>query len=99
MTARVAAAALALLLGACGGAGSQSQIGVVIAVDGDLTHVASFTLRTPAGEDLVLVPAPDARFDGAPLSHLIEHLRSGEPVRVVYRTEDDRLVATRLGDA
>jgi hypothetical protein len=38
--------------------------------------------------------------DGAPLSHLSEHIRSGVPVVVAYtRIEDGTLVAVAVDDA
>jgi hypothetical protein len=72
----------------------------VIDVEGDLLTVDRFVVVTSEGERLVLVPAPSVRFhDGAPLSHLTEHLRSGQAIEVRYRRLDDgTLSALRIDD-
>ena len=74
--------------------------GVVVDVQGDLVDVDRFTVVTTDGDRMDFVPAPDVRFhDGAPLSHLTEHLRNGEPIEVTYRTLDDgTLAAMRVED-
>jgi hypothetical protein len=89
-----------LVVAAC--AGPQERVdGVVVAVDGDLAGVASFEIVTGTGERLAFVPDPglDAFDDGAPLSHLAEHLRTGVRVRITYEERDDRLVAVAVADA
>jgi hypothetical protein len=64
---------------------------VVVGVEGDLSSVISFEVLSPAGDRLTFVPGPDlAGFrHGGPLTHLSEHLRTGEPIRVTY-TESDK---------
>jgi hypothetical protein len=89
-----------LVVTAC--AGPQERVdGVVVAVDGGLSGVVSFEIVTETGERLALVPDPalDAFDDGAPLSHLAEHLRTGVRVRVTYEERNDRLVAVAVRDA
>lgn len=88
------AATLALLLAAAATAtacrGPEQRVsGVVVAVDGDLEAVRSFTLVTGDGERLTFRPAPGLdRFEhGAPLPHLTEHLRTGDRVRVTYQED------------
>ena len=68
---------------------SQSVAGVVVAVDGDLHHVESFTIRTEDGTDLSFAPKVDARFDGGPFGHVRDHLASGTPILLEYRSLDD----------
>lgn len=75
--------------------------GVVIAVEGNLAAIESFTIRTPDGEDLTLVPAPDLLFDGvAPISHVRDHFVSGAPVTVTFLTVEDGFpTVIAIGDA
>ena len=54
--------------------------GVVSSVEGSLDEVTGFTLLVE-GSELEFVPVPDGDYD-FPLSHLREHLRTGEPVLV-----------------
>lgn len=99
--ARLVAAAV-LVVAACSGGGDAGTVtGVVIDVVGDLTSVESFTLRLDGGLDRTFEPAQGVVFgDGAPLSHLSDHLLSGEPVSVLYRTRDDgTLIALEVRDA
>ncbi len=98
MIRRILAVAILLTLVACGG--RDSTRGVVIEVEGDLTEVTGFLLRLPDGSDLRLRPAAGILFhDDAPLSHLRDHLRSGEPVEVEYEVlENGTAVAYRIGD-
>lgn len=93
------AAITCIALVACSG-GDPVVSGVVVGVDGDLTTVNSFQVRSTDGDLLVFVPAPGIRFHGsAPLSHLTDHLVSGEIVEIEYETlNDGTLVATRVGD-
>ncbi len=88
---------LAVLVASC--AGGASAVGVVVEIDGDLETVRSFVLRTGDGEELTFVPDASADFDGAPLSHLRDHLRSGEEVRVDYEEREGTRIALRISDA
>ncbi len=88
--------ALVLVVTSCVGA-SKSVTGLVVGVDGDLTTVRSFTVQTEDGP-LTFVPDPNGSF-AFPLPHLGAHLRSGEPVRVVYEERDDTLIALQVDDA
>lgn len=95
---------LATVGSACGtandSAGAESASGVVVAVDGDLTVINSFSVLLSDGSTLLLVPADGLLFDGSsPLSHVRDHLVSGAPVRVEYHTAGGALVATAVGDA
>lgn len=90
----------AALLPACGGDGDEVTA-VVVEVDGDLTSVDRFVVRLPDGTDQPLVPAPGIRFHGdASITHVRDHLRSGEPVVIVYEVLDDGTwVALEVRDA
>lgn len=96
------AAALGLLavvlVGCAPPATSGTAVGVVVAVDGDLTSVEGFTITTALRERMTFVPAPDGDF-AFPLPHLQAHVRSGDPVVVDWEREDDVLWATFIDDA
>lgn len=78
--------------------GTGTAEGVVVAVEGDLTEVVSFTLVTSDEERLEFVPDPEAGNPDFPLMHLSEHLRSGDPVEVRYEERDGILWATWVED-
>ena len=64
--------------------------GVVIKIEGGITEVNGFLLQLPDGTDLRLRPAEGVLFhDSAPIGHIRDHLRSGEPVEVEYELLDD----------
>lgn len=74
--------------------------GVVIAVEGGLRAIDSFTVLVGSGEQMTFDPVPGLLFDGGPLSHLREHLLDGVPVYVIYTVEPDGTnVAIEVGDA
>ena len=79
----------------------ETVTGVVIAVEGNLAGIDSFVIRLPDGSDLTLVPIEGLLFDGvAPLSHVRDHLVSGNPVSVKYLTSSEgQPIATAVGDA
>jgi len=86
---RFLAAALLVMIVSCGG-GRDKARGVVIEVEGGITDITGFLLRLPDGRDLRLRPADGVLFhENAPLGHLRDHLRSGEPVEVEYEILDD----------
>ncbi len=89
-----------VLATACSGTAELEVDGVVTDVVGGLTAVEAFTLRLPDGTDRTFEPAPGVLFhDSAPIGHLRDHLRSGEPVTVRYRVLDDgTFVALEVGD-
>lgn len=76
----------------------ETAAGLVVDVQGDLTSVQSFSLRTGQGDVVRFVPAEDADFDGGPLSHIRDHLRSLEPVVVTYEDREGTLVAIAVAD-
>lgn len=74
---------------ACGAATSETT-GIVVEVEGDLTTVSSFVVVDESGKRLVFVPSREILFhDRAPITHVRDHLRTGEPVTVVYEELDD----------
>ncbi|NNF63976.1 MAG: hypothetical protein HKN07_06920 [Acidimicrobiia bacterium] len=95
---RLAALALAALLAVGCSGGLESVRGTLIEVDGDLVAVKSFTIRSTGGETLMFEPSDGLLFGTGPLTHLSDHLRSGEPIDVTYKTEGDRLIATAVAD-
>jgi hypothetical protein len=71
-------------------------IGVVVAVDGDLSEVRSFTLLVE-GDELIFVPTDYGDY-AYPLSHLRDHLRDGVPVSVKWERRDGQRVALAVDD-
>ena len=90
-------ATLALLLAAACSQTTGTIVGPVIAVDGDLTEVRSFTVLVE-GDQMVFVPIPEGTY-AYPLSHLREHLRDGTPVRVGWEKRGEQFAATSVEDA
>lgn len=86
----------ALLLLACS-QNSGTAMGIVIAVDGTLSEVSSFTLLVE-GDELIFEPVAGGDYP-YPLSHLREHLRDGSPIFVTWERVDGVLRALALEDA
>lgn len=85
----VLAVATAIAIAAVGCASDDSGasdevVGVVAEVTGDLTHVESFVVLDDEGNSHLLTPAEGLLFYGGPLSHLRDHIVSGERVRVTF---------------
>ena len=81
------------------GSRTESVVGLVVSVDGDLTTVRTFEVLAADGARLVFRPSPTGRFD-FPLPHLSTHMTTLDPVRVDYYTDTDgTLYATGLTDA
>ncbi len=70
--------------------------GVVIAVNGSLEDVTSFTVLVE-GDEMTFVPVTDGDYP-FPLPHLREHLRTGEPVLVTWKSDDGARIAVRIDD-
>ena len=90
-------ATLAFLLAAACSQTSGAIVGTVIALDGDLTEVRSFTVLVE-GDQMVFVPIADGAY-AFPLTHLREHLRDGAPVRVGWEKRGEQFAATSVEDA
>ncbi len=89
-------ALVALSLIACAAPTSGTARGVVIAVDGDLEQVSSFTVLVE-GEEWRLLPVADGDYSFA-LPHLREHQRTGEPILVGWELVDNVRYALSLAD-
>ena len=71
--------------------------GLVTQVSGDLVDVDGFRLLTDDGEvEFTVDHASRFLF---PEPHLRDHLRSGEPVAVEYRSEGAELIVVSVDDA
>lgn len=91
----------AVVLAACAGATEvhSSEIrGVVLEVEGDLTSVSSFLLRTDGGEVLTVIPAEDGDFE-FPISHLSDHRSTLAPIIVELDRSVDPPLALAIRDA
>jgi hypothetical protein len=90
------AVALLLAFVACSSPSEDAMHGIVVEVTGDLNEVEAFTVLVD-GERVQFLPAPDG--DHAfPLSHLQDHLRSGEPILVGWELVDGDYRATSIED-
>lgn len=100
---RVAAIALGLALGLIGcGSSEQHAAGIVIDIDTlGVGRVQGFTLRTRDGAELdfAIDGGTDMAGGGWPPDHLQEHRATATGVAVVYRTDGERRIVTRLDDA
>ena len=89
-----------VIMSAFGQASSQTETGLVVAVDSSgLTAVRGFSIRTNDGRTVAFrigVLENGAEF---PPGHLLEHEATGVKVVVTYRPENGELVATRIDDA
>jgi hypothetical protein len=94
------ALAAGLVIGCQGSPPPLTATGVVISVDGpNVAEVDQFTLRTADGQLLVFeVDALSLSGGGKAAPHLREHMLSGAPVTVEYRTQDGRTIALRYDD-
>ena len=95
---RVVLAVTMVALLACGGGSDKTVEGRLAAVEGDLTSIQSFVLLTEAGERWEFSVASTATFHGGPLSHVRDHLLSGESIRVSYVERSGQRVATGVDD-
>ncbi len=87
---RVVLASLLLATAVACSDGRQTVRGIVIEVEGGITEIDGFLLRTAGGETIRLRPADGILFhDNAPIGHLRDHLRSGEEIEVEYEILDD----------
>lgn len=79
---------------------SDSATGVVVEVDGDLRGIDRFSVLSADGATLTFIPEAGLLFDrDGPLSHLRDHLLSGNPVLVEFYEQEDSLIAVSVGDA
>ena len=64
---------------------SNTVEGIVTEVTGDLTRVESLVIMDSDGKSHLFVPEPGLLFYGAPLSHLRDHVVTGQPVVVTFK--------------
>ena len=90
--------AIALVLAACGGNGSEDDelVGLIVDVRGRGNNVSSFTLRS-ADETYEIRIAPDVDY-GFQLGHLRAHESSLYPVRCTFERREGELYALKIAD-
>ena len=91
---RLGLAALAMVAACTQSSGTM--VGIVVAVEGDLTAVTSFSVLVE-GDTFEFIPVAGGEY-AFPLPHLREHLRDGTPVRVGWEQRGDDLAAISLAD-
>ena len=89
-------AAVIALTAAC--TSSDEVQGIVLEVEGTLTSVESFVLRTDAGDIITVVPSQDSD-DAFPILHLYDHRSTLSPIIVVLDRSFDPPVARSIRDA
>ncbi len=88
---------IGVLAAACSAPTSGTMEGIVVDVEGSLTNITQFTVLVE-GDDVTFHPSSTGSYD-FPLSHLREHLRTGQPVLVGWEREDNgELVALSISD-
>lgn len=80
----VAVAVTAVACGSDDSGGSSEVVGVVTEVTGDLTQVESFVVLDEDGNSHLMTPENGLLFYGGPLSHLRDHIVTGQQVRVTF---------------
>jgi hypothetical protein len=99
----VLVAAVILVLAGCSGSDPLSGdtiTGVVSEVNGDLTTVTGFVVLAPDGSSHRFTPADGLLFEGGPLSHLREHVITGQVIVVTFEQgPDGGLIAVHVEDA
>lgn len=74
--------------------------GVISEVSGDLTTVTGFVVLAEDGSSHRFRPADGLLFEGGPLTHLREHVVTGQAVVVTFeRGPNGELIAIRVEDA
>ena len=79
--------AAAIALAACGSDSSEDSLkveGIVTEVTGDLTAVESLVIMDSDGRSHLFKPSPGLLFYGGPLSHLRDHVLTGQRVVVTF---------------
>lgn len=103
MTRVLLAASVALIvLSGCSAAEESSGeiIGTVTEVTGDLTSVESFVVIDGSGDSFKFVPGEGMTVAGGPVSHLRDHVVSGEQVSVRFHSgTNGELIADDVQDA
>jgi hypothetical protein len=82
-------ATVVLVVSACGGDSDDAPDtveGIVSEVTGDLTTVESLVILDADGNSHLFKPTPGLLFYGGPLSHLRDHVVTGQRVAVTFET-------------
>jgi len=99
----VALVAMILLVSGCSTADTASDTmvsGVISEVRGDLTTVTGFVVLAEDGSSHRFTPMDGLLFEGGPLTHLREHVVTGQRVVVTFELgASGELVAVRVEDA
>ena len=79
---------------------SGEVIGIVTEVTGDLTSIESFVVIDGSGDSFKFVPGEGLTVAGGPVSHLRDHVVSGEQVMVLFHSgAQGELIADDVQDA
>jgi hypothetical protein len=99
----VTIAAVIVSVSGCATADSSSDntlSGVISEVNGDLTTVTGFVVLDEDGSSHRFTPVDGLLFEGGPLTHLREHVVTGQRVVVTFEVgAEGELIAIRVGDA
>lgn len=98
----LAASAALILSAGCSTAEESSGevVGIVTEVTGDLTSIESFVVIDGSGDSSKFVPGEGLTVAGGPVSHLRDHVVSGEQVKVLFHSgEKGELIADDVQDA
>ena len=99
----VAVTAMILLVSGCSTADSVSDnmlSGIISEVSGDLTTVTGFVVLGEDGSSHRFTPSDGLLFEGRPLTHLREHVVTGQPVVVTFELgASGELIAVHVEDA
>lgn len=89
----VGVVALCVVVAGCSGTdggdadhAEHSVTGVVTEVSGDLTMVESFVVLDDEGNSHLFVPEANLTFYGGPLTHLRDHVVTGQRVTVTFES-------------
>ena len=95
-------AVAAIAVAGCSSATTTSDntlTGVISEVTGDLTSVSAFVVLDEDGSSHKFVPVEGLLFEGGPLSHLREHIVTGDPVVVTFESgAGGELIAVHVVD-
>jgi hypothetical protein len=79
--------------------GDNTLIGVISEVSGDLTAVTGFVVLAEDGSSHRFTPIDGLLFEGGPLTHLREHVVTGQSVIVMFEPGvSGELIAVRVED-
>lgn len=99
----VAVVAMILLVSGCSTVDDPSDnmlSGIISEVSGDLATVTGFVVLGEDGSSHRFTPTDGLLFEGGPLTHLREHVVTGQPVVVTFELgASGELVAVRVEDA